>query len=72
MSYVVLLYDGAYHTHHCFLNYNMQTKLTRELTRIERQAYDGAKDFYHITIPTAILLGIVANIYFWYSDTARR
>jgi ABC-type enterobactin transport system permease subunit len=50
----------------------MQTKLTRELTRIERQAYEGAKDFYHITIPAAIVVGIVANVYIWYYDTARK
>lgn len=72
MPDAVLLHDGTYHTNHCFLNYNMQTKLTRELTRIERQAYEGAKDFYHVVMPTAIVVGIVANIYIWSYDAGRK
>lgn len=69
VSYALLLHDSAYHTHHCFLNYNMQSKLERKLTRNERQAYEGAKDFYHIMIPLVIILTLGASINRSYSRT---
>lgn len=61
---VMLLHGCSYYFSPYLLIYTMNNKhLSKRLSNHEKQAYEGARDFYNYVIPTAISMIIIAHTF---------